>query len=106
MKESEKDDFDDIPVVDISKVLSLSEKQKLKSTEWAEIIDVSSSLENFNDLVPNPAFTWPFELDRFQKHVRNTDRARQECCFNSTKLLIESPFERLLFILRKVRMYL
>ncbi len=68
MTESEKD-FDDIPVVDISKVLSLSEKQKLKSTEWAEIIDVSSSLENFNDLVPNPAFTWPFELDRFQKHV-------------------------------------
>lgn len=69
MTESEKDDFDDIPVVDISKVLSLSEKQKLKSTEWAEIIDVSSSLENFIDLVPNPAFTWPFELDRFQKHV-------------------------------------
>ena len=65
------ENFDDIPVVDISKVLSLSEKQKLKSTDWAEIIDVSSSLENFNDLVPNPAFTWPFELDRFQKHVQN-----------------------------------
>ncbi|EFX64677.1 hypothetical protein DAPPUDRAFT_66040, partial [Daphnia pulex] len=32
-------------------------------------IDVSSSLENFNNLVPNPAFTWPFELDRFQKHA-------------------------------------
>ncbi len=71
MSENENENFDDIPVVDISKVLSLSEKQKLKSTDWAEIIDVSSSLENFNDLVPNPAFTWPFELDRFQKHVRN-----------------------------------
>jgi antiviral helicase SKI2 len=68
--ENETENFDDIPIVDISKVLSLSEKQKLKSTDWAEIIDVSSSLENFNDLVPNPAFTWPFELDRFQKHVR------------------------------------
>ena len=64
------DEFDNIPVVDISKVLSLSEKHNLKSTEWAEIIDVSSSLENFNDLVPNPAFTWKFELDRFQKHVK------------------------------------
>ena len=72
LSENENENFDDIPVVDISKVLSLSEKQKLKSTDWAEIIDVSSSLENFNDLVPNPAFTWPFELDRFQKHVRNT----------------------------------
>lgn len=71
MSENEDGDLDDIPVVDISKVLSLSEKQKLKSTDWAEIIDVSTSLDNFNDLVPNPAFTWPFELDRFQKHVRS-----------------------------------
>jgi antiviral helicase SKI2 len=71
MSENENGNFDDIPVVDISKVLSLSEKQKLKSTDWAEIIYVSSSLENFNNLVPNPAFTWPFELDRFQKHVRS-----------------------------------
>ena len=63
-----REDFDDIPVVDISKVPSLSE-HKMKSTEWAEIIDVSSSLDNFENLVPNPAFTWPFELDRFQKHV-------------------------------------
>lgn len=69
MSENEDGDLDDIPVVDISKVLSLSEKQKLKSTDWAEIIDVSTSLDNFNDLVPNPAFTWPFELDRFQKHA-------------------------------------
>lgn len=71
----EKENFDEIPVVDISKVLSLSEKQKLKSTEWAEIIDVASPLDDFNELVPNPAFTWPFELDRFQKHV---DNARQD----------------------------
>jgi hypothetical protein len=71
MSENENENFDDIPVVDISKVLSLSEKQKFKSTDWANIIDVWSSLENFNNLVPNPAFTWPFELDRFQKHVRS-----------------------------------
>ncbi len=63
-----RQDFDDIPVVDISNIMSLSER-KMRSTEWAEIIDVSSSLDHFNDLVPNPAFTWPFELDRFQKHV-------------------------------------
>lgn len=65
---SGRQDFDDIPVVDISTVVRLSQRQA-KSTEWAEIIDVSSSLGNFDILVPNPAFTWPFELDRFQKHV-------------------------------------
>lgn len=66
---STREEFDDLPVVDISKVVSLSE-QKMKSTEWAEVIDVSLPLDNYDDLVPNPAFTWPFELDRFQKHVR------------------------------------
>lgn len=73
LKEERKDqeiDFVDIPVIDISSAISLSEQKKLKSTEWAEIIDVNSTLENFDELIPNPAFTWPFELDRFQKHVR------------------------------------
>ena len=60
--------IDEFPVLDTSTAESLSEK-KLKSTEWAEIIDVSSSVPNFKDLVPNPAHTWPFELDNFQKHV-------------------------------------
>lgn len=64
--------FDDLPVVDISSVVSLSE-QKLKSTEWAEMIDVSSSVDNFQQLIPNPAHTWPFELDNFQKHVSRCD---------------------------------
>ena len=55
-------------VLDTSNAENLSQK-KMKSTEWAEIIDVSSSVPNFKELVPNPAFTWPFELDNFQKHV-------------------------------------
>ena len=58
--------------MDISSVASLSE-QKLKSTEWAEMIDVASSVDNFHQLIPNPAHTWPFELDNFQKHVRGWD---------------------------------
>jgi len=55
-------------VLDTSNAENLSQK-KMKSTEWAEIIDVSSSVPNFKELVPNPAFTWPFELDNFQKHA-------------------------------------
>jgi antiviral helicase SKI2 len=63
-------DIEEIPVVDISKATSLSEHRNLKSTEWAEIIDVNSIVQNFQQAVPNPAHVWPFELDNFQKHVR------------------------------------
>jgi len=64
------DVLNEIPVVDISNAISLSEQKQLKSTEWAEIIDVSASISHFDRHVPNPAHTWPFELDNFQKHVR------------------------------------
>ena len=63
-------DIEEIAVVDISKATSLSEQKNLKSTEWAEIINVNSIVQNFHQAVPNPAHTWPFELDNFQKHVR------------------------------------
>lgn len=37
--------------------------------EWAHMVDVNQPFENFNELVPNPARTWPFELDNFQKEA-------------------------------------
>lgn len=37
--------------------------------EWAHMVDLNSNMDNFNDLVPNPARTWPFELDTFQKEA-------------------------------------
>ena len=67
-KESISEDVEEFLVLNTSDTESLSQK-KMKSTEWAEIIDVSSPVSNFKELVPNPAFTWPFELDSFQKHV-------------------------------------
>ncbi|KAG7883923.1 hypothetical protein KL938_002508 [Ogataea parapolymorpha] len=37
--------------------------------EWAHVVDVNHAIPNFDELVPNPARTWPFELDTFQKEA-------------------------------------
>ena len=45
--------------------------------EWAHMVDVRREITNFQDLVPDMARTWPFELDTFQKeavyHLENGD---------------------------------
>ncbi|KAK2713142.1 hypothetical protein QYM36_011738 [Artemia franciscana] len=41
---------------------------KTKSTVWAEVVDANLPVD-FENLVPNPAFTWNFELDSFQKQA-------------------------------------
>ena len=45
--------------------------------EWAHMVDVKREITNFQELVPNMARTWPFELDTFQKeavyHLENGD---------------------------------
>ncbi|OIW30756.1 DSHCT domain-containing protein [Coniochaeta ligniaria NRRL 30616] len=45
--------------------------------EWAHMVDISKDIPNFNELVPDMAREWPFELDTFQKeaiyHLENGD---------------------------------
>ena len=45
--------------------------------EWAHMVDVGREISNFQELVPDMARTWPFELDTFQKeaiyHLENGD---------------------------------
>lgn len=36
---------------------------------WAELIDVSKPMADFREKVPDMAYTYPFELDTFQKHA-------------------------------------
>lgn len=38
-------------------------------TEWAEMMDVSQPVKDFNERIPNPAHKYPFELDTFQKQA-------------------------------------
>ncbi|KAJ5105562.1 hypothetical protein NUU61_002909 [Penicillium alfredii] len=43
--------------------------QKQKGKEWAHVVDVNKDITNFNELVPDMAREWPFELDTFQKEA-------------------------------------
>ncbi|ORX40739.1 NUC185 domain-domain-containing protein [Kockovaella imperatae] len=42
---------------------------KAQRKEWAHIVDVKQELVNFDELVPEPARTYPFTLDNFQKEA-------------------------------------
>lgn len=50
---------------------------KQKNKEWAHVVDINKDIPNFNELVPDMAREWPFELDTFQKeavyHLENGD---------------------------------
>lgn len=51
-------------------VLKLSEKSNsssLRGTEWAVLLDCTRPVLNFEELIPDPAYKFPFELDTFQK---------------------------------------
>ncbi|KAL6450075.1 SKI2 Antiviral helicase SKI2 [Candida maltosa Xu316] len=36
---------------------------------WAHVVDLDHKIDDFEELVPNMARTWPFELDTFQKEA-------------------------------------
>lgn len=43
--------------------------KNLSRKEWAHVVDLNHKIDNFSELIPNPARTWPFELDTFQKEA-------------------------------------
>ncbi|XP_008479698.1 helicase SKI2W-like [Diaphorina citri] len=55
----------DIPILKISNTLP----KHVTQTEWAEMLDVSKPVLDFDAKVPIMAHTWPFELDVFQKQA-------------------------------------
>lgn len=54
----------DIPVLKISE-----KKTELSKTEWAEQLDVSAPVTDFDKRIPDPAITFSYELDTFQKQA-------------------------------------
>lgn len=44
-------------------------QRTLDRKEWAHVVDLNHRIDNFDELIPNPARTWPFELDTFQKEA-------------------------------------
>ncbi|KAL0131489.1 hypothetical protein PUN28_002783 [Cardiocondyla obscurior] len=67
-----------IPLIDISisskediiPILKISEKKdELSKTDWAEQLDVSAPVIDFDKIIPDPAITFSYELDTFQKQA-------------------------------------
>jgi antiviral helicase SKI2 len=57
---------------DIIPVLKITESGPVKlhrKAQWAEELDVSCPVTDFEKKLPTMAKTWPFELDTFQKKV-------------------------------------
>lgn len=48
---------------------SLLYQQQKRKSNWAHVVDLNHKIENFDELIPNPARTWPFELDIFQQEA-------------------------------------
>ncbi|KAF6011674.1 hypothetical protein HII13_002139 [Brettanomyces bruxellensis] len=41
----------------------------MERKEWAHVVSLDRKIENFEELVPHPARTWPFKLDTFQQEA-------------------------------------
>ncbi|XP_046818992.1 helicase SKI2W [Vespa crabro] len=65
--------LEDIPLLPIEPeipVLNISEEpSKIIEMEWAEQIDVSVPITDFEKKIPDPAMTFEYELDTFQKQA-------------------------------------
>ncbi|KAH9897909.1 antiviral helicase [Cubamyces lactineus] len=44
-------------------------RAQVQKRDWAHVVDVNKPMTNFNELVPDMAHKYPFELDTFQKEA-------------------------------------
>ena len=54
---------------DYSNFKYTDKKNALDKRTWAHVVDLDHKIEDFQELVPNMARIWPFELDTFQKEA-------------------------------------
>jgi antiviral helicase SKI2 len=66
--ESSKDVDNFLPETDAVFTVQPPKKEK-KQREWAHMVDVNQEFPEFYDLVPEMAYSYPFELDVFQKRA-------------------------------------
>ena len=66
----------EFPALEPHSLLATSANKRIRR-EWAHMVDVNREITNFQDLVPDMARDWSFELDTFQKeavyHLENGD---------------------------------
>ncbi|KAI0778677.1 antiviral helicase [Trametes elegans] len=44
-------------------------RAQVQKRDWAHVVDINKPMSNFNELVPDMAHKYPFELDTFQKEA-------------------------------------
>lgn len=64
----DSDEIDGLVPTDYASFL-YNKDTKPPKRDWAHVVDLNHKIENFDELVPNMARTWPFELDTFQKEA-------------------------------------
>lgn len=62
-------EIDDLIPLDYMKMKSKLESEQRVKKNWAHVVDLDHKIENFQEVVPNMAREWPFELDTFQKEA-------------------------------------
>lgn len=65
-------EIDELLPVDINFGRSLykgNDSNLKKHRDWAHVVDLDHKIENFNEMVPNMAREWPFQLDTFQQEA-------------------------------------
>ena len=81
LNEGDDDDIDSLlpvefPALEPHGILAASTTRK-GGRNWAHMVDMKKEVTNFQELVPDMARIWPFELDTFQKeavyHLENGD---------------------------------
>lgn len=64
----DEDDVEGSIAFNISSMKKTLEEEKKKSS-WAHIVDLEHKIDNFNEVVPDMAREFPFELDTFQQEA-------------------------------------
>lgn len=62
-------EIDDLITLDIIRMKAKMESEQRVKKNWAHVVDLDHKIENFQEVVPNMAREWPFELDTFQKEA-------------------------------------
>lgn len=62
-------EIDGLVPIDYSAIRNEMIHEKELKKDWAHVVDLNHKIEDFEEIVPNMARKWPFELDTFQQEA-------------------------------------
>ncbi|EGV66332.1 Antiviral helicase ski2 [Yamadazyma tenuis] len=63
------DEIDGLVSIDYAAIRADIAKEKEAKKSWAHVVDLGHKVQDFEEVVPNMARKWPFELDTFQQEA-------------------------------------